>query len=76
VLKGIVELKDALGIFLLLKDKSSEWDDLYSENKRLSVICHLQSTLKRINTTIYLQRKSGILTEMKKTSNFRKKFAQ
>lgn len=72
-LKEVLELKDALGIFLLLKGKCFKCADLYSDDKRLSVMCYLERCLKMNKQPIYLQRKSDIVTIIKKTSHFQKK---
>uniref|UniRef100_K7F2Y8 DUF4371 domain-containing protein n=1 Tax=Pelodiscus sinensis TaxID=13735 RepID=K7F2Y8_PELSI len=67
VLNRVVELKDALRIFLLQKDKCSKFADLFCDDKWISVVCYLADIFEKINTlNLFLQGKGDVLTRSEK----------
>ncbi|KAG6934017.1 zinc finger BED-type containing 5 [Chelydra serpentina] len=73
VLHKVVKLKDELCIFLLPNDKCSKFNDLFCDDKWLSVVCYLADIFEKINTlNLSLQGNGDVLTSEKVTA-YRKK---
>lgn len=74
VLKRVVELKDELRIFLLDKDKSSQFACFFSDDKWLLIVCYLADIFEKVNIlNLSLQGKGDILTMSEKVTAFQKK---